>query len=218
MGDHHGGYPRGNELGSYLEGAGISPGAGLNLDTLIGAARRDFERAVGGIILAAQEPQERRFDPPFARWPALLDLGDFLLEPASVAYQRPDGDPQSYTIDEDVWFRPDNAAERGRPFELLEFLRPWPHFSRHGDRRSIRVTGRWGYADSVPDDVFDAILARAAWRAASPVRHAETGGMAAIHQADVKLQFGVESFGNIVDGWGRVFEETVASYQRLSIG
>src|ERR1051325_262461 len=63
-------------------------------------------------------------------------------------------------LNQDYRLWPYNAAIEGKPYEMIEFA--WSH---HGLPRSVSVTGKFGYSETIPDDAWDAILKYGAYLA-----------------------------------------------------
>ena len=69
------------------------------------------------------------------------------------------------TVDEDFYLYPLNAAVEGRPYEWIELIQPSTRLNQNSrlqnaspyvfdeGQRTVAVEGKWGYSETVPDDI-----------------------------------------------------------------
>ena len=212
-------YPTGSDLKDYLEGAGLTVATALEniLDGAATAGRQSLERAANRVFLADAADQTRTYDPPTD-----IESRLFIDDVASltkVEYQPLNATVDLLTENEDFFTYPENAVLKGEPILWLEFRRRrWRSPHTVGLRRSIKVTGQFGYATKsgggFPEDAFDAMLARAAWLRWGQVSLAATGGVLSWRQADVQVDYGVERWSKLQDAWAAAFTQTQSLYLR----
>jgi hypothetical protein len=206
-------YPTATDLQTLLVTTGIldSP-ATAPLDTLdragaIAAAVAEWERQTGyQPFLAAGVDSSRYYDGPESER-LLLDGG----LAANPTYVKVGG--STYTLNSEYWVKPDNALVKGQPIGWIEFagvLGP--------TRRLIEIAGRWGYATTVPDDAWQAILAGAAVLL-YPVLALEIGrGISAIDLHDLRISYSrpgtAGPLSNEVAAWRAQWRAGVSRYRR----
>jgi hypothetical protein len=93
-----------------------------------------------------------------------LWIGELAAAPTEVAVT-PDGNFSNYQVwaatDYILW--PYNALDDGRPYTRIDLdLMFGTHFAWWNFRRAIRITGKFGYAAAVPDDIKQAAIIQAA--------------------------------------------------------
>ena len=146
----------GSEVQTFLEATLLIANPPSSTESLLDfsgaamAAEEAFLQSVRWVPFVSDgSTQTRLFDPPSGR---LLDLQGGLLSVSQITVS---GMP--LTVNLDVFLSPQSADYTGLPYTGLEFFRPaW------GRKRSIAVTGVWGRVTSLPDDVREALLAKAA--------------------------------------------------------
>ncbi len=209
-------YPASADLTALLTQAGITLD-GATVDAAIAAGIAAFERDVDRVMLAG-EAETRVFDPPDNG--VRLDLeGDVLPDDEdgiTVAYQPLNSDPTTWTEGVDYWLKEYNAVERGRPFVAIETRRRWYTPLPFALRRSIQVTGLWGYGVTIPDDAWQAILyAGLLWLidvAAVVNRDAFVTGW---KEANSSATYGGAGVTDRISGWRALYGRTVEIYRKV---
>jgi hypothetical protein len=146
----------------------------------------------------------RYFDPSGLR---LVDFQAGLISLTSLTLHG-----AAQTLNADFFLLPAQASERGLPFTYIEFAR-----AARGSRRSIAVTGRWGRVETLPEEVRQAVLAKAACLLAPQMLALVSQGLARWREGDVEQQSGAEPFASLTRGWEATFEQTVRGYRRPSL-
>lgn len=211
-------YPKAADLRTFLTAAGITVSDAMAelLDGQVEGARRDFEgpNGCGRIILAGETATLRRFDPPDNDLGTLF-LPDFVAV-TSVVYQPESGSAETLVLNEDYFLEPSDAADRGLPYTSIDFERLRAGYPAGANRRSVRITARWGYTDTMPADVWTAILARAGRRVFPSTRYEETGGRLGFQHAHISEQYGQAPGKDVTDAWDEQFKATVDAYRKLT--
>lgn len=215
-------WPNSGDLLRFLEGAGLTVPSALNglLATAAAAGRRDLEGPKGADrkLLADAEDVERRFDPPTDRG-SLLFIPD-LAELTTLEYQPENATAETLTANEDFWLEPYDAQadpDQPQPFTQIRFYRRWRMPLGISERRSIVITGKWGYAATLPDDIWLAALAHAGCLMLPGVAQNTTGGVLEWKDADAAEKYGDDPFKMLRTGWELQFQLVAQAYRRLVI-
>jgi len=200
-------YPTAGDLKTFLYAANQidSPtaptgrAASLDFQGAVDAAKAEFENRTGRTYRAASAT--RIYDTP-------TDAGHLLdLETdwATITSITRDGD--TLVVEDDYRKRPLD----GPPYRFVEFVAglmeplPW------GSRGTVVVTGTLGSSATVPDDVYQAVLQRAAAHCAPQLQGIVTGGAQSVKQADASVTFaGGKALGALGEQWLDTFERCVA--------
>ncbi len=220
-------YPTAVDLSSFLTGAGVATGvvAGLDLATAVAAARIAFERASGRVMLAGASATERRFDPPTNR-ERVVWLGDGgrngdLASLTSVVYQPEGATAETWTQNTDFELLPENALHASddpvQPATMLRCTRLWSSPLPLSLRRSLKITGRWGYGLTIPEDAWAAMRYRAASLVLPQVRQASTGGLTRIQMGSSVQEYGRGGWDSLQSGWDAAYQEAVMAYRQVSL-
>lgn len=153
-------YPIADDLEDFLTAHGITLTAAqtTQLSTLISAASAQIESETDQAWVETAS-QTRYFDPP-TNADSILHVGE-LVTATAVVYAPIGGTSETYTVNEDYWLEPYNAAALGRPYTQVRFDRTWVEPLAGALRRAIRITGTWNL-DTIPSDVWQAVLMWAA--------------------------------------------------------
>ena len=204
------GYPDGTALQDFLQPVAdalrVTLPAGIKYQSRIDSAKQKFEGVIGRRILATT--QTRSFDPPISPR-LLLDLRTDLLSVSSLTIQ---GVAQVAATD--YWLEPFDAPQDGKPYRRVEFaVARWgwagPPITA-ALRRCIVITGSWGYSATVPDQVYDAILAQGAIDCYPELALAVSRGLQMKREGDVEAMY-ARGKGN-----GPLFEEMSAWQLRVA--
>ena len=203
-------YPNENDMERYLVGGGLvfptpqSPLTFIDLRQHVLGAINNFEGRVGRTLLAAS--QTRTFDPPmFPR--TKLPLVDDLAQMTSLSVA---GTVKVLNVD--YYLLPENADALGKPFNLVDFAVPI-----YGARKSVSITGLWGYATQIPDGPWNSILARAAYLAHPQIAAAVSKGLVSWKEDDVSETYGIDPLGFLRDQWEKIYEGGVEKFRKVTV-
>lgn len=214
-------WPTTRDLDTFLRAAGLTPSNALMTQfpaVLIGAYK-DFEKAAGRIMLAPAS-ETRYFDPPNNNDGILFP--DDLASISTVIYYPTNGSSFTYTANTDYWVEPHNAAVKEEPYTMIRFRRRWLTPLSTPERRSIQITGRFGYATSIPEDVWFAVLARAGWSIFPQAHMTTNSGIKSWQDGDRTVNYG-DIFDQTrkawagEDGQGGIFGTTVQRYRKYLV-
>lgn len=221
-------YPTTAEAEAYVSSLNLGLTAAqitaLLMATKIDAAIDAFESLVGwSPFLAAGADSSRRYDPPGpqasrAPWALYrgggkrLDLdGGLTAAPTALVTGYSATEPgTTLTLETDYFLWPANAAAKGQPYTAIEF-----NASQSGMPQSIRITGRFGYSQTVPDDVFQAILQYAASLAAAQMGAIISGGVVEWREKDITEKYGDQALSGLLAQWRAAWETAIARYRRI---
>ena len=181
-------YPDSDALETFL---GCIPGfeipAEFDPRRAIAAAIRDWERETGwSPFIKDAVDRTEWYDPPRAgSFGCILDLRKGLLSSTSIVIGcQPDGTGGTVAVNSvDFLYGPYDGGLSENPYTELRFLRV-----PYGGPRSIKIVGRFGYADDCPEDAYQAILFRAA-AMALPIAGGPSGSMRRVKQGPVEYEF-----------------------------
>lgn len=200
-----------DDLEVYLQASGLfsiptaSPSTLLDLAGAVTASQEAFERDTLWFPFLKQNTDVTRYyDVVEGR---LLDLQAGLLELTSVTLAG-----QALVEDSDFFLMPQNSDLRGLAFTYIEFSH-----CPNGGRKSIAITGRWGRVSTLPDEVKQAVLAKAASLVAPQLHALASQGLMRWREGDVEQSSGTEPFDSLVRNWERTFAECVRRYRRLAM-
>lgn len=226
-------YPADTDLREYLRSLRLFDAdeedavfGALRLDQRIREAVAEWERATGyQPFLAAGAATERPFDPPGPPSSAgltrgggrVLDLAAGLATFTSlvvgVTATTPAG--TALTRNTDFWLYPLDAEAEGRPWDRVEFAS-----LQTGAPNSVRITGRWGWSTTVPDDAWGAILVGGALRCANQIGLAVSGGTYSVRTLNTETRFGgggTMPLSVEKTEWQRQWREAVSRYRRITM-
>lgn len=110
------------------------------------------------------------------------------------------------------WLRPTTAPNGNRPYTFIEFAYP-----QWGNPQSISIAGSFGFAATVPDDAWQAILMRAGIFVVPHLQQLLTGGVLEWTEADVSEKYNAKPFQPIIDAWQMAWDSTICRYQRVNM-
>ena len=117
------------------------------------------------------------------------------------------------TVNSDFWLLPENAAANEEPYESIEFYVPaW------GLPRSIVVVGVWGWATTIPDDVWVAVCHYASATLMPMFAAERSGGMIQFSEAGAQEMYGVDPFGKSQAAWRTQYDGAISRYKRMRMG
>lgn len=220
----HAYYPTSASLWRYLEGHGLTVStAGFRplLASMAAAGVADFERRANRKLLAGTTDIQKRFDPPTAWIDGQCELFiPDLVSLTSLVYTPTNGTSTTLTEGTDFDLLPSDAtdADALRPFTSIAFYnRRWTNPLAPSLRRSLYLTGKWGYASAVPADAYEGMLAGAAVSLWTSIRHTSTGGILSWSDGDRKVDYGVETWRNLVSQWEALRDRAVMNYRKIRL-
>jgi len=157
----------------------------------------------------------RRFDPPGPatrfNWRGggkVLALGGGLLSVSRILV----GVSSSYagytlTAGEDYWLEPADAPYRGYPYTQVRFS-----WHRTGLPQSVRITGVWGFCDSIGGDVWEAILARAAVLCYPQISLTVGNVISSVETLSTKVSY-AKALSDQKAAWEKTYAEAVAEHK-----
>lgn len=216
----HANYPTAEDLAQYLQDQGVTDTVSLlRMPQAIGASISAFGRAVDRKMLADTVASARTFTPPTTR-DGLLFLPDF-VELESIVYQPAGSTSETFALATDYTLQPIGALTGTgdyAPYSAIAFRRFWPQPMNGDLQNSLTITAKWGYAVQLPDDAWEAMLARAAARLVIPLGVAATGGVRSYEEAGVTEQYGTQGlYGGLVDNLNDIWGEAVQRYRRWTL-
>lgn len=205
-------WPTDANVVSALARAGYTAAA-TEAGLAIAAARDEFERRAGRIILPAAA-RERRYDPPVGPW---LDLGLDLQALTTIYYSPQGGSSQLLVANVDFWLEPYSAIGDTEPvngsFQGVRFKRRWRHPLAGPDHRSIAITATWGMSTVVPDDIWFATLYKAVALLLPETHLTLSTGRVSRSEAGVQTVWGGAP-SNAISQASANFEAAIARYAR----
>lgn len=210
-------YPSGDELRLYLEAAGFTVSDALagTLQTAADAGRDAFERAANRKMLGDRADVARPFDPPANR-DSLLSIDD-LCSFTSLRLEPYGGTVETLERDRDFWLEPVEAEARREPWTRVRFRRRWMQPLGDAWRRSVRITGRWGYGLGIPDDAYEAMIAAGLLGRQAILAQSLTGGLVSFTEGNTREDYGSRPLDHWRAQWESLYTAAVARYRRLEI-
>lgn len=207
------GYPIDADLADRIETLGVlatGDGWTFDLGAKVGAAISDFERDTGHQpFLAAASASARYFDPPRRSCRLELDSGIAALTSLTLS-------GTTLTQNEDFYLWPRNASARSEPWTVVEFASPVS-----GEPRSIVITARWGYATTLPDAAYEAILSRSLIHCQPELALGISRGLYTMQDETFSIRYagggGVTPLSTEVKTWRQTYREAVRRFQRWSL-
>ena len=99
------------------------------------------------------------------------------------------------TANEQYWLQPYNYSADGIPINRIEFATSYYSPVWPGNKRSLVITGTWGYGSTIPEPVWQAMLAVAQWNLMPAIRETQNIGAEDWREADVSEKYGADSSG-----------------------
>lgn len=184
-------FPAGPELGAFLVENGYASVAPSLAGAYAGAAADAFQRETGWVpFLRDGSDVARLFDCPEMgfpfNWRVPFAAGLLAVTSVESAWDGTTGTAKTATLD---YLLGGGDGTDTRPYQWLD-LRHFPG----RQPQSIRIVGRWGYSATVPDDVYLAVLSKAA---ADYVRARDggAGNVRSVKQGPVQFDYGAAGEG-----------------------
>lgn len=206
----HAAYPTAADLEARLTGMNLEVGD-IDLDQAAATGRASIETPTGRVFLA--EDGTRTFDPPEAP-SRVLDLREDLAgSPTALTFAS-----TAYTLGTDYRLLDQNAAARGKPYWAVQFLRFFAAPIPTSYWGCISITGPWGYAEQIPDDVWEAMMAAALLSIAPDLTLKDSDGLTKWSEAGVTEEYGGELYGKSIDRLQKRVDTVVTNYRRVQVG
>lgn len=201
------GYPTQIELTAFLHSRGLSCSSlsKSDLELALATAIAEWEFQTGWepfLATSSDDPETRTIDGPEGRiiFPpfGILSLTDLSISGASLV------------ADEDYFLQ---FRMPGGPYTGIELSG-----YATGERRSISLTGVFGYSLSVPLDVKQAICAKVA-ADIYPIITGVEGDVVREKQGPVEIEYAKpqDGYGGIRGGFSKQFEDAVCRYKRVTL-
>lgn len=174
---------------------------------------KEWERRTGWIPFKKQSTDTTR---DFTRTDpyGYLELNGGILEVTSIVVGT-----RTYIQNEDYKLMRLNSAQGERPFDGIRFKQPVNAYStRPIWGTEIEVTGKWGFSENIPADVWKAILRQAGVDTLSQLENQQD--IAGISQDGFSKQFdivGVITQKDLLNEWSKIFDRTVGLYRRVTV-
>lgn len=178
--------PTGTDVQTFLTGMGITAPGSVDLDGLASSAILEFESRTGRQKYEGDATTTAvRYTLP---WPVgrriILPIADvWALTEVRTGYKGA-GTGTVLTDYTDYLTHPQNSSLSGRPVEAIEFV-----YTPDLSPGAILITGKLGYAATMPDDVFGAIVNNAAANALIQIAGA-SGLVTEQKQGDRSVKYG----------------------------
>jgi hypothetical protein len=214
--------PTAADLFHFLElpGDTVSDAQRRFLEPFINAALNDFEgeAGCGRKMLAPATGVQRTFSPPTSWDGSRSEL--WVPDMASggtvtVAYQPTGSTSETLTAGTDYHLEPQSASDTGKPYTSLVFYRRFGLEPLSSSLlKALKVTARWGYSVTFPDDAWIAVLSRAALKMYPAGRLANTGGLLGWTHGDRKVDYGITTAKDTLSQWAADYDAAVTKYRR----
>lgn len=215
-------FPADEDIKGFLADQEYATPCNLSYEGYADAAKREFERRTGRIpFLKDSVNVERFYDPPVpSAHGQFLALDAGLLEVSSVMVGVSTTNPGVVlTQGSDYVLHDYNAPVEGRPYERIQFVssisnrflyQSSPHIG--GSPRSIKVTGKWGYSATVPDDVYFAVLRLGVSLALMDLKEALAGDLVEWAEGDTRERLSIELIQKLGAGMTAYVDRVVSRY------
>lgn len=205
-------YPTIADMEARLEEMGITPAADALLTADLTGAIDRWEELTGFAPFLADDANTDWYYQPSGT--NLIDFDGGFVEisavKTSVSYANPSG--VVAVLGRDYTPKPDNATSRNKPYTYLKFAFPLASETE----ATVKVTGKKGYAVSIKQDVWNAILAYALAPTIAQSIIKSSEGAQKVKQDTVEYDFGAKGGTAIMtadDALARM--ETLAKSYRL---
>ncbi|OFX13605.1 MAG: hypothetical protein A2W00_04460 [Candidatus Eisenbacteria bacterium RBG_16_71_46] len=228
--------PTSDDLKQYIESLGvINPTkfddavALMRLDVKAPAAWSDWEKRTGWKpFLKDAADVTRWFDPPGPNREGVSRGGGRLLRleaglltltslTTHLSVSEPDG--TALTVNEHFWLTDAggdyNADAEGRPWEIVQFSS-----NQYGPPRSIRIIGRWGRAETIPDDAWEAVRQYGAYLAYQELSLNISRGLFSHRDLNTEIRYGGGGTAPLsleAQRWRDDYEMAALRYERVSL-
>jgi hypothetical protein len=219
------------DLHALLSASGVTVESGLatQLAQAAAAGRADLERLCGRNFLAPTATKVRSFATPTGRLGILeltFDLCQLDATAPTVQYQPDGATAETLTSGTDYVLLPpeaDGELASGepdlylQPYTGVQFFRSFQNPRADSEARAIKITGRWGYATVIPDDVWDAMLKCGAKRVLGVLNQSRTGGLKKWQRADAMNEYTTSPYEGFEKQIDIDVQQVVSRYRRVSL-
>lgn len=189
-----------------------APYSSINWAAQLAAAISSFAARTGRRFPAAFGT--RVYDPPTNHRGRLSLRGDLASDgPAGSIVVTASGLPQ--LAGRDYFLGPDNADGDGRPWTWIELPALSHSYWPGQTRRSVQISGLWGYSSQVPDDVWEAERQGAALLCAAEVSVTVSNGVYKIDDVSYSGAGQAIPLATEASLWKATFERVVAANARV---
>lgn len=199
-------YPSSSDLKAFLVAAGLTVTSALNnqLEAAVTGAAADLERETGRKFIAVTET--RRLDPPtnYRDGQSRLILPYDVVSLSALNYTPYGSTATLLVVERDYNLGPSENADKDWPYWELDIYARygWIRPLASAYRRSLYLTGVFGFGLTVPDNVWMAVLARAGWRLYGQIAQGVTGGVTSWQSEGEKESYGDTPLPGLLIGWG----------------
>ncbi len=183
----------------------------IDFNTALATAQKHIERETMFEPFLATASSSLTFDP----WEVKYNSERLLLQlPGGLASNHPVtivANSQTLTQDSDYWMMSQRAIAAGKPFYAIEFLHP-----PSGPRKSLVITGYWGYSDVLPDYIFRAHVQLTCVQIAPEIAQALSGGLISWKEADTEEAYGADRLKVAVAGWNDAANKAINLCRKTS--
>lgn len=204
--------PTTSDLTTYLTSMGITAAAEIDEQAIIDSAIAELEAMTGRKKFQGDATNTAiRYSLP---WPqgknVVLPIQDcWSLFEVRINYTGTSGTGTVLTEYDDFTHVPLLHAQNGGPIEAIQFSNAYSL-----EPGSILITGKLGYASSMPQDVFNAVLARCAAQVVKQSAGA-SGNASMEKQGDRQVQYGMEAGQSTYDRLMQEFTNAVSRYLKV---
>jgi hypothetical protein len=183
-------YPVDTDLQSFYKGAGLiadpAPYTTLGWASAVKKAVEAIQRETDRVFLAVNAT--RTYDHPRGSVSLLNLRADLCSDPTSTVPIVVKVNGATQILNTDYFLGPPNADQDMNPWTWIDFTRLFPS-NIVVQRKSIQISGPWGYSISIPDDVWHAILSYAAYILAPSVALTISKGLLAWKEGDEEERY-----------------------------
>lgn len=204
-------YPVGSDLSTFLTAGGYSTTAvSALLEGYAAAGWQSIEQATGRKFLAVTGTRE--FDVR-ACIDNIVDLRDDICQITSVAL-----DGSTLTLDTHYRLLPENADDRGYPWGMVRLSQSWPDGGDPSNWKRLVVVGKWGYSLTIPEPVWQAMLAAATLLLYPQLTHGAIGPVESWKASDgTSESYGQQAFQMHRGGYQNLVNQIVMLYRRVEL-
>lgn len=208
-------YPTATNLSTFLTAAGFSTAFVAALDTTTNAAAgyQAIEKQCRRTFLAGSSAA-RLFDPPTGR-EGILFIPDLATATTPTITYTPSGSTATtLTASDDYWLEPYHASSESLPYTRVRFLKRWLQPVESTLRRSLSITGQWGWGTTFPDEVWLAMLQQGALGLMGSLQFRTTRGRSMWVEAGITEQFAGTAWTGLSGAWETNVKRVIGAYRR----
>lgn len=214
-------YPTAAQVEAFIETFDITPPSTIDYEPYIASAIAQWERETRyKPFLTESSAQDYYYDPPGPNTRhslrggtrlLMLDNGFTTITSVRTGITPDDSTGTLLTLNTDYRYKPYNCVAQGLPVTMIEFA-----YAVYGGPRSIKLTGKAGFAADLPVDAWVAIRELAAGLVLRGIREAYTLDPTEIKEADVSERRSIELIEKMGDAWTTRALSVARAYTRLS--